>query len=426
MKRLKNLLMRNYMIRTLFELKGNGRSCIWLEPLWGIPYNLYVPYVALFMTAIGLSPAEIGMIASINTFSQVVFALLSGVLTDKLGRRKSTLIFDTLSWSVPEVLWMLSQNFTWFAVAAVFNGLWRVTENSWGLLLIEDMPEEQIVPAFSLAQMMGLLAAFVAPLSKFAVDAFGLVPTMRVLYGITAVSMTAKFVILYFTSTETTIGRQRMEKVKHKSIAALLWECKDVFLQNILHRRMLLTMGVVCAYTLVSTLTGNYWAIFVCAELGIAESNVVLFSTLKSLVTLGCIFFVVPGVNRLPFKASMLGGLAIYTISLGMLLLTPAGAMAAPLLVISAALEAVALSILSPLTSSMLFINADPEERARVCGLVYATMSLIIAVFPGLIGMLADISIRIPFVICIGLFAFAAVLTVILSKLPPMNPEETK
>lgn len=418
MSKLKQKLMSNFMIRTLFSLEGNGKSCIWLEPLWGIPYNLYLPYVALFMTALGLSPAEIGYVASINMVSQVVFATLSGVLTDKLGRRRATLIFDTLSWSVPELIWMCSQNFTWFAVAAVFNGAWRVTENSWGLLLIEDMPQDQIVPAFSLTQMMGLLAAFFAPLSKFAVDAFGLVPTMRVLYGITAVSMTTKFVTLYIFSTETRTGVRRMEAVKHKSIFRLLWECKDVYLRIIREKRMVLTFGIIAAYTLVSNLNGNYWALFVCGELGLAESNVVLFSTLKSLVTLGCVFLLVPRVQRAPFRASMLSGLAMFAGAQLLLLVTPAGAVAVPLLVIGAVLEAVSLSILSPLTGSLLFINADPEERARVCGLVYATISLIVAIFPGLIGRLADISIRIPFVISLGLFAFTAVLTVIISRLP--------
>lgn len=424
MKKLKSLLMRNYMIRTLCTLQGNGRYCIWLEPLWGIPYNLYLPYVSLFMTSLGMMPAEIGIVSSINLVSQVVFAVLSGVVTDKLGRRKATLIFDTLSWSVPELIWMCSQNFNWFALAAVFNGAWRITENSWGLLLIEDMPEEQVVPAFSLTQMMGLLAAFVAPLSKFAVDAFGLIPTMRVLYGLTAASMTTKFVTLYFKTTETTTGVRRMEKVKERSLFSLLWECKDVYLGIIREKRMMLTLGIVCACTLVSNVRDSYWALFICSEMGIAESNVVLFSTLKSLVTLGCVFLVVPVMNRKPFRMSMLAALALYAASFVIMLLTPAGAAAVPMLVVSVALEAVALSIMNPITGSLMFINANPEERARVCGLMYATISLIVAVFPSLIGMLANISIRIPFVIAIGLFAFAAVLTVFISRLPAPGAEE--
>ena len=31
-----------YLIDVFLNLKGNPRACIWLEPLWGIPYNLYV------------------------------------------------------------------------------------------------------------------------------------------------------------------------------------------------------------------------------------------------------------------------------------------------------------------------------------------------------------------------------------------------
>ena len=80
-------LRSNYMIRTLFGLKGNPRSCIWLEPLWGIPYNLYLPYVTLFMTRLGMTPADIGLITSVTLVSQMISAILSGVLADKLGRR---------------------------------------------------------------------------------------------------------------------------------------------------------------------------------------------------------------------------------------------------------------------------------------------------------------------------------------------------
>ena len=286
MKWLKSKLMGNYMLRRLFTFKGNARACLWPEPLWGVPYNLYLPYVSLFMTALGMTPAEIGYVTSISMVSQVIFALLSGVLCDKLGRRKTTFFFDMLSWSVPEFIWMFSRNFYWFAFAAVFNGAWRVTENSWSLLLIEDMDEEDIMPAFSLTQMLGLFSAFFAPLSKFAVEAFGLVPTMRTLYGITFVSMTVKFILVYVFSTETQVGMRRMAATKNRSMLSLLWECRKVYLRTIANKRMLLTFGILAAYSLWNNLHTNYWALYVCSEIGISEGNVVLFATLKSLVTL--------------------------------------------------------------------------------------------------------------------------------------------
>ncbi|MBQ7886882.1 MAG: MFS transporter [Clostridia bacterium] len=418
MKRMKRLLMRSDMIRTLVSLKGNARACLWPEPLWGIPYNLQVPYASLYMAALGLSPSQIGLIASINIVSQVIFAVLSGVITDKLGRRWTTVIFDTLSWSVPEFIWMLSQDFNWFVAGALFNGVWRVTETSWDLLLVDDMKDEEIMPAFSLTNMLGLISAFVAPLSKLAIDAFGFVPTMRALYGLAGVSMTIKFLLVHAFSSETQIGRRRMAATKDKSILTLLLECKDVYLKHVLSRRMLLTFGILASYSLVTTLSSTYWALLVCGELGVSEANVVLYSTLKSFVTLICVFTLTTPIARMPIRKPILYGLALYIASIAALLAAPKGALLVPALVLSSVLEAVSLAILSPTTRSLMLSNAGQEERARVCGLIYATIALLTAVFPGVIGQLAEISIRIPFAICAVLFVLAGALTVLLFRLP--------
>lgn len=418
MKWLKRTLMRNPMLSSLAGMKGNARACLWPEPLWGVPYNLYLPYASLFMAALGLSPAEIGYVASINIVSQVVFATLSGVITDKLGRRWTTFLFDTLSWSVPEFLWMLSQDFRWFAAAAVFNGAWRVTENSWSLLLIDDMKEEDVVPAFSLTQMLGLFSAFFAPLSKLAIDAFGLVPTMRVLYGITFVSMTLKFILVQVFSQETSVGKRRMAATKNKSILRLLYECKDVYIKTVMSKRMLLTFGIFASYSLVTTLCNNYWALLVCQELGVAQGDVVFFTTTKSLVTLLCVLMLIPRISHYPTKYPLLAGFGVHIASMALLFFAPKGAVGVVMLFVSVLLEAAALSVLSPMTSSLLFINAGEEERARVCGLIYGTISLLTAVFPSIIGQMAEVSLRLPFAVCIALFVFAAALVVPLSRMP--------
>ena len=416
MKRILQKIRSNDMVNLFFALRGNPRACIWTEPLWGIPYNLYLPYVTLFMTAIGMTYAEIGYVTSITMASQMVFAVLSGVLTDKLGRRRCTVIFDVLGWSVPELIWMCSQNFAWFAVAALFNGMWRVTENSWYLLLIEDAPKEHIVPMCSLSQLMGLFAAFFAPLSKLAIDAFGIVPTMRVFYGLACVMMTAKFLILYRYSTETENGVRRMAATRDKSSWRLLWECKDVYLKIIREKRMLLTLGIMAAYTLIITINDSYWALYIRDILGISAGNVALFSTLKSLVTLVGAFLLVPKLKHMNFRKPVLTALAVFATAQILLLLNPGQWALAPGLILSVALEAAAISVLNPMTNSLLFINAEEDERARVCGMVFATVALLVTIFPAMVGRLAQISLFLPFVINLCLFAVAAFLTVWISR----------
>ena len=76
--------MKNHsLIATLRSLTGNPRGCVYTEPLWGIPFNLYSPYVSVYMLALGLVDKQIGLILSIGWGCQIVIALLSGVITDK-------------------------------------------------------------------------------------------------------------------------------------------------------------------------------------------------------------------------------------------------------------------------------------------------------------------------------------------------------
>ncbi len=419
-------LRKIYLVDVFFSLKGNPKACIWLEPLWGIPYNLYIPYVSLFMAGLGLTAYDIGIVTSIYYVSQSISSILSGVLTDKLGRRKATLIFDTLAWSVPSLLWMCSQNIYWFLLAAGFNGMWRITDNSWGLLLVEDADREKIVPMYSLTSTMGLMAAFVAPLSALAVKAFNVVPTMRFLYGFTCVSMTAKFVILYFCSKETSVGVRRMEATRNKSLFTSLWECKDVFLHIIREKRMVLTVGILASFSLVSALNGNYFALYLNKRLGVPESNMALFTMVLSLVRLSCMFIFARKIKTDSIKRPLVTAWLMYMAGQAVLLLNPGGAFAIPLTFVEITLEAVALSILYPMTSSLLFINADVEERARINGLVFATIALITSIFPAIVGYFANFNLRIPFIVNICMYVAAIFMTLEIAKMPPKTEENPK
>ena len=123
-------IRRTGLLATLIGLRGNGRACVYTEPMWGLSMALVLPYASVFMLALGLDDGTIGLLATISTLSQVVFGLLSGVITDKLGRRTTTAVFDLIAWSLPCLIWAFAQNFWWFLAASVVNGAWQVTQNS--------------------------------------------------------------------------------------------------------------------------------------------------------------------------------------------------------------------------------------------------------------------------------------------------------
>ncbi len=59
-------LKNHSLFATLRSLTGNPRGCVYTEPLWGIPFNLYAPYISIYMVALGVSDTRIGLIVSIS------------------------------------------------------------------------------------------------------------------------------------------------------------------------------------------------------------------------------------------------------------------------------------------------------------------------------------------------------------------------
>jgi MFS family permease len=151
---------------------------------------------------------------------------------------------------------------------------------------------------------------------------------------------------------------------------------------------------------------------------------VALYTTFKSLIIMGCIFVIVPRIRFSRFKNPMLIGWGMFAVSQGLLLLAPYGA-SIPVLIASVALEAIAISMLSPLTDSLLFIHADPEERARILGLIYGLMMLVAAGFPAIAGKLSTLSLAAPFWINLVMLLVGAMMTVALWRETGKNaPEE--
>ena len=133
-------------IESFKNLKGNTRVSVIFEPLWGIPYSLYTFYLSLYMKSQGISDEQIGFLISIGFIASIIFSACAGMITDTFGRRKTTLIFDLISWPVSLLIYLISGNFWMFAVAQIINSLSKVTAVSWNLMLIEDVGEGRWEP----------------------------------------------------------------------------------------------------------------------------------------------------------------------------------------------------------------------------------------------------------------------------------------
>ncbi|MDR2932115.1 MAG: MFS transporter [Oscillospiraceae bacterium] len=409
------------LIRSLLDLRGNPRACVYTEPLWGIPHSLYIPFVSVYMSALMMTDRHIGIVASATMFSRAVFAMLSGAITDKLGRRKATIIFDLLSWSLPCLLWTFSQNFWWFMVAAAFNGMWQITENSWHCLLVEDADKKQMVNIYSWIHVANQLAVFFAPLSALIVGKMTIIPAMRVLYFFSFLSMTAKFVILYKYCTETEVGKVRLKETEGMSIPTILSGYGGIAKKVFASPEMVFSLALNTLFTITSMVMQNFFGLYTTQNLSIPQHYLAFFPIIRSAIVLFFLFFIQSRITRFGYKAPMLVGILFYIASHAVLILSPSATMVTP--VIYTVLEALAHALVMPRKDSILALFIDPKERARITSVMTVIVLGISIPFGYITGFMSDINRRLPFVLDIVIFVLAFFVIARSRKLSERNME---
>jgi MFS family permease len=401
-------LKSHSLITTLKSLHGNPRGCVYTEPLWGIPYNLYAPYISIYMVALGLSDKQIGLIVSVSWGFQVLLASLSGIVTDKLGRRLTTLIFDIVSWTIPALISAIAQNFWYFLIAGIINSVWRITHNSWSCLLVEDAEPDQLVDIFTWIYIANLLVGFVAPLTGLLIGAFSLIPTMRGLYIFAAVMFAVKAIVTYQLTEETQQGKIRLQETRGQSVWSALNEYRSIFRDLLNTPQTLYTAGIMLVLSISSLISGSFWSIIVTEKLHIPAQNLAIFPFVRSAIILVFFFLAMPQVNKQHFKLPMVIGFLGFVVSQVILVMAPVQGYS--LLLLSVFLEACSYAVVSPLVDRMTVLTIEPKERARILSIIFVGVILFSSPFGWIAGTLSGINKDLPFLLNIALFIVGAIL----------------
>lgn len=407
-------MLKHSLFQTLTSLRGNPKACVLTEPLWGIPYQLYAPYVSVYMLGLGLKDSQIGLLVTISTTLQIFWALMGGAITDKLGRRKTTAIFDFVAWSVPTLIWAIAQDFRYFLVAAIFNGVWRVTHTSWNCLMVEDAEPEHLVDIYSWVYISGLLSAFFIPIAGLLIERFELIPTMRGLYFFAFAMMTIKFIILYFYSTETKQGKIRLEETRHQSMFTLVGEYGDVIRQVLRSPRTLYTLGILVAMNVATTTFNTFWSIIVTQRLQISDSLLAIYPFARSIIMMFFFFLIMPAIKEMRFRNPMMIGFTALALSQVILITIPEKSYV--LLLASTFLEACAYATVSTQIDRMIVVTINAQERARMMALLFLVVLIVASPFGWIAGRLSEVNRTLPFIMNIGLYLIGAVLVFLAAR----------
>ncbi len=402
------------LFNSLLHFKGNARGCVYPEPLNAIPVNLYAPYASVYMLALGVTQSQIGLTVSISWCVQLLLAIFSGAITDKLGRRKTTLFFDLMSYTIPALISAVSQNFWYFLGAAIFSSFIRIPQNSWMCLAVEDTEPDQLIDLFSWVYIAGLLSAFFAPLAGLMIKSISLIPTMRILYFFAAICFTVKAFITYRMTHETRQGVMRMQETEEKSIFSGMGGYQKIFHQVAHTPQTLYTLGIMLITSICFMINGTFWGIIVTEKIKIPVQNIAFFAVINSLIMLFFYFLVSPRLKGIHFRVPMIVGFAGFALSQLLLILNPVNSYF--LLVISILLWGCSQAALNPLIDQLIVVTVEAEERARIQSILYVTVILITSPFGWIAGLLSDANANLPFLLNIGLFCVGGFLANRLGK----------
>jgi MFS family permease len=409
---MKNIILKHPLLRTLIELRGNPRACVYTEPMWGLSMNLCLPYATVYMLTFGMNDVQVGLVTSIYMFSQMICAFLSGAIIDKMGRRKSTVVFDFLSWSIPCLIWAFSQGFWFFAVAAMLNGMMKITTVSWDCLLVEDAPKDKITHIYSWVIICGNLSALFAPISSVLVAKLTLTPAIRILYINAFIIMTVKLLILYKFSKETSVGKIRREATRGMSWGEMLAGYRSALCKILASRGTIFAIIISIIVEIVAMIGMTFWQIIAYRRIGVPDTLLPIFPMARSILSIILFFTIISHINQAKMKWPLYGGFFSSIVSCILLItISDNGVGGYVILSVSLIFEALGVAVLGTLRESLVAIHVDPAERSGIMALLQTTVMLVSVPFGYIGGLLSDISRILPFVLSIVLLLFGILIT---------------
>ncbi len=414
-------LSRHPLFQTLSELKGNSRIIVLTEVLFGIPFNMYMPFFSVYMKQIGLSDQQIGGLASVGLILQVITSLLSGAIVDKFGRRLVLMITDLVSWGLACIVWAVAEDVRYFVVAVVLNSTWRIAHTAWTCLMVEDTEERHLVHIWTWIMIFSVVSALLTPVGGYFVNRYGLIPAERGILIFGSFMFSLKSILLFFNSHETKRGIQRQIETQHQSIIKLLGEYKGVLTEIWQSRAILSALSLMVITNIYRTVTDTFWGILFTTRLGFSDAEISIYVAMRSLIMTSAFFLLGPKLTNIKnFKLPLWLGFLLIFISQGLLVLMPAHAIG--LLIVSVVIEGLGSALVSPMTESLLSISMETHERARVTSIVYVMLLVLISPFGWIAGQLSAIDRTLPFVLNMVLFFLGGGLIWYISR-PGFIPE---
>jgi MFS family permease len=291
--------------RTLEGLPKNARNAILVEPMWAIFGMVIMFYAPLYMIGVGLSSTEVGLLGSIMLAFSFVFQSFAATITNRMGRKRTSLVWDLVSWTAPMLIWAFSRSFGAFLIAAILNASVRIVSVSWSLLVIEDVEPDKRSRVFGILNLIAAACGLMTPVVGWLMTKFGVVPTLRVYYFLGAIVMTSMFFLRNALTDETRNGKAAM--LEHEGLSPWQSGLKNVQALREIRRdtKLLWLVGFYVLAFFIEQMN-LFQIVFFSQTLKFGTLAVSLVPVAVALVTAPMYALVLPRLSRLPIGTTLL------------------------------------------------------------------------------------------------------------------------
>ncbi|MDP4093654.1 MAG: MFS transporter [Bacillota bacterium] len=398
-------------MKLLSDLPNNARYAIMVEPLWAVFGGAVLFYAPLYMKELGLNEVQMGIVNTTNMLVNFIFFLLASSITNKLGRRRTTFIFDMISWGIPMIVWALAQNFWYFFIAGIINGVVKVVAVSWYCLIAEDAENNKRSKIFGAIYVINSATGLFTLLSGIFVNKYGVVDTLRILYIAGAVSMVSMFILRNYLVKETKPGIELMKK--HSNLT-LFQGLREYFLiiPLIGKRKNLIIMTIIFILTNINLSFNFYQVIFLNEKLGFGKDIVALTPGVTAVVNIIFYLFFIPRLNKYMEEKKLTAALIICSLGSLILILMPQKSIF--FLVLTFGILAVGNLCANTYRDSVYMNNLGEHEKADLYSAVQTITSLACIPAGYLAGLAYSLNPAAPFIIVVVLFITSAFLSTLL------------
>jgi len=304
-------------MKLLADLPRNARYCIIFEPMWAVFNGMIFFYTPLYMKNLGISEIEMGIVNTAALFSAFFFFFIAAPITNKLGRKKTTLIFDLIAWGPPMLLWAFARSFWYFLAAGVVNTAVRVVFVSWNCLISEDTEADKRSKVYGIINVIGVISGIFTPVTGLFIAKYGTVATMRVLFVIGFASYVSMFFLRNALVTETRAGRVLIDKHSGFSLIQGL-KSYVATLSYVFKNRYNILLSLIYIITNFISSLNFFQVIYLKEQLKFSEIFISLAPAVNTVVYILLYVLVIPVLGR--FRECKVLGVSFSICTLGALL----------------------------------------------------------------------------------------------------------